>query len=267
MKLGATSFINSKMDVEEFLSILISQSLQYVELKCDWRACDPEFLELSAIREWEELLHSYALHPSLHACYIDLNLASLSDLVRTASVKRVTKCVQFAAEIGASYVTIHPGKFSRDHHKSLFPRAYDRAVESINELARAGEEQNVMLALENAPNGTDRGVLIDPETMKACLDSMDSRMVGILLDLGHAHTHGLDPLAFLCLLSPHICALHIHNNDGRNDSHNPLYEGKMNYPSLLNGIAATHDHYPIHIEMHKLDDLISSREYLKRYGV
>ena len=267
MKLGATSFINSKMDVEEFLSILVSQNLQYVELKCDWRACDPELLDQSAIREWGELLHSYALHPSLHACYIDLNRASLSDLVRTASIKRVTKCVQFAAEIGASYVTIHPGKFSRDHHRSLFPRAYDRAIESINELARASEKQNVMLALENAPNGTDQGVLIDPETMKACLDSIDSRMVGILLDLGHAHTHGLDPLAFLRLLSPHICALHIHNNDGRNDSHNPLYEGKMNYPSLLNGIAAIPDHYPIQIEMHKMEDLISSREYLQRYGV
>jgi len=255
------------MPVVEFLSILVAQGLQYVELKCDWRACDPEALEPRTMREWDELLHSYALHPSLHACYIDLNLASMSELVRTVSVKRVTKCIQFATEIGASYVTIHPGKFSRDHPRSLFPRAYDRAVASIKELARVCDKQNVMLALENAPNGTDRGVLIDPEMMKACLDSVDSRMVRILLDLGHAHTHGMDPMAFLRSLAPYVCAFHIHNNDGRSDSHNPLSEGKMNYPSLLKAIASTHAHCPIHIEMHKLEDLISSREYLRRYGI
>lgn len=267
MKLGATSFINYHMPVEEFLALLVSQGLQYVELKCDWRACDPEVLEPSAIRNWKELLHSYALHPSLHACYIDLNLASMSDLVRTASVKRVTQCIQLASEIGASYITIHPGKFSQDHPRYLFPRAYERAVASIQELVRACEEQNVMLALENTPNGTDRGVLTDSDAMKVCLDLVDSRMIGILLDLGHAHTYGLDPMAFLRSLAPHVRAFHIHNNNGQNDSHNPLYEGTLSYPPLLKDIVLTHARCPIQIEMHKLEDLISSREYLSRYGI
>lgn len=267
MKLGATSFINSNISVEEFLSILVSQGLQYVELKCDWRACDPEILESGTIRDWQELLQSYALHPSVHACYIDLNLASMSELVRKTAVKRVTQCVQFAAELGASYMTIHPGKLSRDHPRSFFLKAYNQAIASIQELTSACEEHNIMLALENAPNGTDWGVLTAPEMIKASLDLVDSKMVGIVLDLGHAHTHGLDPMVFLRSLAPHIYAFHIHNNNGQNDSHNPLYEGTMSYPSLLKKIGMTHDHCPIHIEMHKLEDLISSREYLKKFGI
>jgi len=267
VKLGATSFINSNISVEEFLSILVSHDLHYVELKCDWRACDPEVLEPSAIKEWQELLQSYGLQPSLHACYIDLNLASLSKLVETASIKRVTKCVQLATELGASYVTIHPGKFSRDHPRSLFPKAFKRAVGSIQKLLPVCEEQNVLLALENAPDGSDQGVLTDPETMKTCLEVLDSQVVRILVDIGHAHTHGLDPRIFLRFLAPHVCAVHIHNNNGRTDSHQPLGEGTLNYPSVLKELVTTHAHCPILIEMHQVEDLLSSRDYLRRNGI
>ncbi len=267
MKLGATSFINSNLSVEEFLSILVSQGLQYVELKCDWRVCDPEVLESSAIKEWQELLQSYGLQPSLHACYIDLNLASLSKLIRTASIKRMTKCVQLASELEASYVTIHPGKFSRDHPSSLFPKAFEWTVRSIQKLLPVFEERNVLLALENAPNGSDRGVLTDLETMKAFLEIVDSQVVRILVDFGHIHTHGLDPLSFLRFLAPHVCAVHIHNNDGQTDSHQPLGEGTLNYLPILKELVTTYANFPILLEMHQVEDLLASRDYLRKNGI
>lgn len=267
MKLGATSFINTHLTVEEFLTILVDQGLHYVELKCDWQACDPETLGSGRIKDLQELLESYTLIPSLHACYIDLNLASLSKLIRTASIKRVIQCIQLASKLGVSYVTIHPGKFSRDHPSSLFPKAHDRTLDSIQKLIPICEDQNVILALENAPNGSDRGVLTDLDTMKAFIEMVKSPMVRLLVDLGHVHTHGLDPLDFLYSLAPYVRAVHIHNNDGRNDTHQPLDEGTLNYIPIMEKLASMHVHYPILIEMHKLEDLLTSRDYLRRNGI
>jgi len=267
VKFGATSFINTHLAVDEFLTILVDQGLHYVELKCDWQACDPEVLDSSRIREWQELLQSYALHPSLHACYIDLNLASLSEDIRTASIKRVAQCIQLASTFGASYVTIHPGKFSRDHPSSLFPKAHDRTLDSIQKLIPVCEDQNVILALENAPNRSDRGVLTDLETMIAFIEMVKSPMVQLLVDLGHIHTHGLDPLDYLYSLVPYVRAVHIHNNDGRNDTHQPLGEGTLNYPPVLKKLASIPVHCPILIEMHNLEDLLTSRDYLRRNGI
>lgn len=267
MKLGATSFINFNKSIKDFLAILAAQNLQYVELKCDWRVCDPEVLVPSAIKEWQEFLQSYGLQPALHACFIDLNLASLSELIRTASIKRVTKCIQMASELGASYVTIHPGKLSRDYPRSLFPKAFGLALGSIQKLLPACEEQNVLLALENAPNGPDQGVLTDTKTMKTCLEMMDSHAIRIVVDIGHAHTHGLDPLLFLHSLAPHVCAVHIHNNDGQTDSHKPLGEGTLNYRPILKELVTMHIDGPILIEMHQVEDILASRDYLRRNGI
>jgi sugar phosphate isomerase/epimerase len=267
VKLGATSFINTHLAVEEFLTILVEQDLRYVELKCDWHACDPEVLDLNRIKEWQELLQSYQLYPSLHACYIDLNLASLSENIRKASVKRVTQCIQLASNLGASYVTIHPGKFSRDHPPFLFPKAQERAADSIRELISICDEQNVLLALENTQNGSDWGLLINPKTIKTCLERLESQMAKVVVDFGHVHTHGLDPLDFLYSLKPFICAVHIHNNDGRTDLHQPLGEGSLDYPSVLKKLAAIPVHFPILIEMHNLEDLLTSRDYLRKSGI
>jgi len=267
VKLGATSFINTHLAVEEFLTILVEQSLLYVELKCDWQACDPEVLDSRRIKEWQELLQSYPLYPSLHACYIDINIASLSENIRKASVKRVTQCIQLASKLEASYVTIHPGKFSRDYPPFLFPKAHERAVNSIRELLATCDEQNVLLALENTQNGLDRGLLTDPKTIKMCLERLESQMARVLVDLGHAHTHGLDPLDFLYSLKPYVCAVHIHNNNGRTDLHQPLSEGSLNYPPVLKKLAAIPVHCPILIEMHNLEDLLTSRDYLRKSGI
>ena len=79
------------MSIEDFLTFLADQKLNYVELKCDWRACAPEYLNSYMIKELDELLQSFSMHPSIHACYIDLNLASLSKTIRKASIKITSK--------------------------------------------------------------------------------------------------------------------------------------------------------------------------------
>ncbi|UCE75271.1 MAG: TIM barrel protein [Methanomassiliicoccales archaeon] len=93
---------------------------------------------------------SFDIHFKVHAPFSDLNIASLNPKIRESSLNQIIDSIRVSSDLGIDLVSLHPG------HKSplgaYFPdKSAKTNKKSLIELDKAGEEYDVVLALENMP--------------------------------------------------------------------------------------------------------------------
>ena len=175
----------------------------------------PHFLEST------ELLESYSLHYAFHAPARSVNIASLHEAIRKASVEVVGQCFRLASEMGST-VVIHPGYFAWEEERERALRQYMKSLEDLKHLA---VECGVTFYIENMANW-NYFFLRTPEE----LDIIDG--IGLALDVGHAHLNHCLP-GFLEATISHV---HLHDNDGKDDSHSGVGQGTIDFMPVMRAI-------------------------------
>ena len=171
-----------------------------------------------------ELLESYTMRFALHAPARGVNIASLLEPIRKASVEVTGECFRVAAEVDAC-VVVHPGYFAWSEERAP---ALAQTQRSLRELASIAEEYSVRFCVENMGNW-DYFFLRSPDE----LPLFDG--AGFALDVGHAYlNHCLEE--FLALHMDHI---HLHDNAGTSDSHLPVGEGTIDFRPVMQAVRRT----------------------------
>lgn len=219
------------------------------------RAAGVEGLEFGSIGRWdgaaESTLRASAPHVLLHNYFpppqqgFDLNLASADPDIRSRSTALVERALALSEELGAPFYAVHAG-FAADPigfegTSYTFPEvvraavepAYDRFVRAIGHLAGFARERGVALLVENNSCPLRwKGVpfMCTPEDAARLFQDVGDD-VGLLLDVGHllvsARTYGFDPARFVQVHRDRIRALHLHENDGTRDTHDPMQRGGL----------------------------------------
>lgn len=171
--------------------------------------------------ESTDLLESFPFRYTFHAPSRGVNIASLLEPIRRASVEVIGNCFDVAGEVGAS-VVIHPGYFAWEQEREPALRQMER---SIRELAQRASEGGVTFYIENMGNW-NYFFLRDPSE----LGNIDG--VGLALDVGHAHLNHCLP----GFLEASISHVHIHDNDGSEDLHLPVGRGTIDFLPVLRAI-------------------------------
>ncbi len=169
-----------------------------------------------------EILQSYSFSYSIHAPSRGVNIASLLEPIRKASVQVTDECFAIAAEVDAP-VIVHPGYFAWLEEREMAER---QMLTSVAELRALAEERGVELTIENMGNW-DYFFLRTP----AELPLIDG--TGFCLDIGHAHLNNCLP-EFLTYPFAHI---HIHDNDGTTDSHSPVGTGTIDFDAVMEAVG------------------------------
>jgi sugar phosphate isomerase/epimerase len=173
----------------------------------------------------KEAAKSYSLEYSLHAPFADINIASPSKDMLNAALKRLKQSMAYANELDAKVWIFHPGALTGI---SQFYRGaeWKQNSKSIQELYRAAEEYGLNIALENLP-GKYWFLMHTPEEFMRFYRET-SLPIGIALDLGHAHIEAqIEP--FFKLLADKIVHIHASDNDGSDDQHLGIGQGKIDY--------------------------------------
>lgn len=191
--------------------------------------------------ETAEPLESYDLRFFLHAPSRGVNIASLREPIRRASVEVLSQCFGVAAEVGAP-VIIHPGYFAWKEEREAALGQFRR---SLGELKRAAADLSVTFCVENMP-AWDYFLLRFPGDV-ALLEGQ-----GLALDVGHARLNGCLG-EFLKLPLTHV---HLHDNDGKNDSHAAVGKGSIDFGAVMR--AVERDHAPAIVEVATLEGVLSS---------
>jgi len=171
------------------------------------------------------LLESYTQKFIVHAPFHGVNVASLLEPIRKASVVVTSDCLARAAAVGAVGVVVHPGYYAWEQERKAVERQFGK---SLRELNRAACEYSVTFWFENMGN-MNYFNLRTPESLSLI------KGTGLALDTGHAYLNGcLDEF-----LKIPFCHMHIHDNRGKTDSHSAIGEGTIEFTPVFRALERT----------------------------
>jgi|Deesub1362A_J573_1020465.scaffolds.fasta_scaffold00272_42 sugar phosphate isomerase/epimerase len=241
-RLGASTYCCILEPLEVALGKLENTGFSLVEILSDGmhdllNDCEPCF--------------SFGMEYVVHAP-IDLNIASVREPIRKASVEVLKGVVEVANRIDSDLLVIHPGHYGWHIEKE---RAYRACANSVMELSRFSEDFGVRIAVENM---TDWGNSL----LRSPMDGWVIGNAGLALDVGHAHLmHELENF----LEDSRVIHLHIHDNDGQRDSHDALGRGNLKLEDVFSMMLERNVRGVI--EVNSLDALKESVLWLKTHQV
>lgn len=134
------------------------------------------------------------------------------------------KTLDYAARLQARYVVYH----LYNHHFAPWERQEKRraAMRALDCVRTLAAEYGVLLAIENTetdPTGACN-LLTQQEYVELVTTTPDC---AAMIDVGHASCAGWDLTALVGALSDRIVGYHLHNNNGREDSHHRIGQGVL----------------------------------------
>ena len=139
----------------------------------------------------------------------------------------------FTALGGTGAVMMHVPCFQCGQDEAARQRAllqFDALRRSLDELMPELERAQVPLALENMWGD-------DWKLLNALLDAYPPELVGITYDSGHGNSDCLRQLELLDAARERLTALHLHDNDGSSDLHQPPFYGTVDWERLAEILA------------------------------
>jgi len=178
---------------------------------------------------------SYDLKYSVHAPFADINIASPSNQMLDAMLKRLEESMINAQALDAYMWVFHPG--SRSGISSFYPGMdWLQNQKTVKTLLRMAENCGLKIAIENVPEPY-------PFLMKSVDDF--SRFfdeigedIGIVLDVGHSNINGQTEL-FLETFTDKILHMHLSDNNGEADQHLGIGYGTVNWKRITDMIKET----------------------------
>jgi sugar phosphate isomerase/epimerase len=143
-------------------------------------------------------------------------------------MKRLEQSIVYARALDAYVWVFHPGIKTGI---SMFNPSMDwvQNLKAAETLARIGDKQGVMVAIENTPEPY-------PSLMKNVSDFREfyadvHENIGLVLDVGHSNINGQTE-SFLNTFSDKIVHMHWSDNDGKSDQHLGIGHGTVEWGGI-----------------------------------
>ena len=164
-----------------------------------------------------------------------LALASAAGVALTSvavALEDASLALHGTADLGCSILVAHAGACVAHGPASRQPATDPGALRrTIEHVADHAVEKNITLAIEFP-------AALSADAVAELIESMDGARVGVCLDVGHAHLAGDAPEA-IDILSGLIATTHLHDNNGRADSHRAPFAGSVDWPATLMALWKT----------------------------
>lgn len=230
-------------DLETELRLAAALRADVLEILPDWRRYPDAGALKARVADAGLSIHS------AHGCWGGqtiradrVDLGSLDPLVHTTGLDDLRRCADWLVEAGGRFLVVHPGGLSDPEEASPRREALAGGLEA---LALHVEGTGLIVCVENMPPGVHPGSrMIDLAEIVAQLDRPE---LGLALDTGHANMTALaaaETLAAGRLLR----TTHVHDNDGRTDSHDPPGRGTVDWEGWLRALDQVEYRGPIMLE-------------------
>lgn len=189
----------------DWVAAALSDGFNAIEILCE----GPQWPRSADTKRIRENMSGKNIEIYMHSPTIDLNPASVNRGIREETLRQLKEAADMAAEIGASFVTTHPGIV---HKEKVRGYCAEFAKEILGEASDYTKSAGSMLSIENMPVSRqyfcNTGQELD-EFRNAC-------DCGITIDVGHAV---LCERPYEFLEMPGISYLHVNDNRGTKDEH------------------------------------------------
>jgi len=178
--------------------------------------------------------------------------------IRTAAVEELKRCIEVFAQLGATWMNIHPGRNVPMHDRKFI---IEKNLLSLRELLPTAEQHGIGLMIENLP-----GDFNTVAQLSQLLDPLPT--LGLHLDIGHANlmVEKNSTAEILRNYAPRLRHVHLHDNKGgRADLHLPLGCGNLDLVRHIGMLKQTGYDDTVTLEVFTSDRhfLIYSRDVLR----
>jgi Sugar phosphate isomerases/epimerases len=250
MKIGVSTLALFPMSLKEIMDYLESINVKYCELMMEYpyNRIDPD------------IVNSYDIKTSIHAPLSDVNIASLNESIRKASVGEVKNSIDLASKINSEVVVVHPGHMAFLARK--FPeKIRESSLTSLKECSKFAEERGIKLCVENMPDMEG----MTCKDLAELNDLVQEIEVSMTVDVGHAYNAGISIDEILKY--DNVGHFHLSDNDGSFDNHNAVGSKDIDFRSLFEGLNKKKFDGVLVVEVTNKDEILESLDYIDRVNV
>lgn len=261
---------NNVSTISDFLQYASDREFKIVELVAEPPFCfigDIDTFQREAIKQ--EAI-DLGLELSVHATFSDINIAAFNPHIRDASQKIVLKSIDFAADVGASIVTVHPGELSAGG--AYYPDiVIKNNKNALNIFADYAQSKNIRIGYENYPllpwNQFEDSY--SPYKIKELIQIVNKENLGITWDVGHSNTTNFKMIEFFNCFKEHLFHIHFHDNagpkDGWTDTHSEIGLGTINWEELIALLKSINYQRFIVFELNSKEKIENSLKFLQNH--
>jgi len=180
--------------------------------------------DLSTMLRWRE----EGKGVTFHAPFVDLSPGGFDPKVLEVTRFRFFQTMELAEKVGPQRIVFHPGfdDFRFAFREDLW---IENSLQVWEELLEAAARIPTRICLENVFDKR-------PDHLGRLRERLGEEL-GFCLDTGHYLIFSQVPLQeWLDAFSDGLCELHLHDNDGRQDLHQPVGEGTFDFTTLCREI-------------------------------
>ncbi len=173
---------------------------------------------------------------TVHAPTTGVNALSVDSQTADPSQNRILAAMETAADLEASVIVVHPGALDEP---GLSTEAFwERLLAWAGALDERAVALGIEVGLELMEKLPDEVFCLPADAARLMVPGY--RVLGLTVDLAHAHTH-MPPPDFLARLDP-AWIRHVHLSDsGPEKVHMPLGEGEMDIERALRALPESYD--------------------------
>ena len=204
-RFGVCSWIYGDAPLDTTLARIADAGYEGVEIPGEPGLLDPVEVRRALSRHG---LAPLALTASCQIPQTRRDLAHPDPAVRAEAVEYVVDCLRFAAEIGAPLTQMLPSGESRLAPLATQAEEWAWSVEAMQRAAREAERLGVKISVEPL-NRYEAYLVTTADEALAYLAAVDSPLVGMTLDLFHAHLEEPDIRKALLKVAPGLFHVHV----------------------------------------------------------
>lgn len=218
-----STFVNNRVDFGEVIDIAEKYPQVGLEIFPFWERAGYDDI----LQKYKERLLKLPI--SVHEQYYESEHSVDESDARYKFTEEVTKkAIGLTKELNGKYLVYHYNNMevSPDKRRSMLENAR-KNLNIINDMAK---EAGVEILIENVgiiPRNT--ALLSEQEFIEECRTMPNN----VLIDIGHAWCNGWNLENVIASLKDKIVSYHVHNNDGKDDQHNRMHDGTLNFEKFL----------------------------------
>ena len=189
-------------------------------------------LNSKRVRTLKKLSLSQGLELTLHAPFVDMNIASPNPIFRRTILRQLKKSILYASQLDCRLWVFHPGK--RTGVSPFYPGLdWKLNIDAIRELSKTAKQHSVQIAVENLPEPFPFLMKNVEDFSRFYKDFQED--LGLTFDIGHANMNK-QIIAFVTRFSSRIIHIHAHDNEGNQDSHLGIGYGNISWKEVAEAI-------------------------------
>lgn len=178
-------------------------------------------------KKQEEIINFYAKYRSdfsedtMHGAFLDVTIHSSDPLIRDASILRLRQSMDIASRMGLKGVVFHTGRLGGFRASNYLRLWHDTNRRFFSEIAEEYPKQQIYME-----NMFDEA----PDVLAGLAEAMgEVKNFGVCLDYAHAALTDCPQQEWVQTLAPYIRHIHVNDNNLKNDLHQPIGQGKIEW--------------------------------------